>query len=100
MARSVVIAGDPGGVSVRRRESSRRAVCFTVNVCLKSSGNEICPGSRFKSCQLKEKKTKTKFNIAIQYSLAYINTVHTFSLLLLNLPRRFLGVGVFCVFII
>lgn len=49
MARSLGIAGDPGGVSVRNRDSSRNAVCLTVIVCLKSNGNDICPGSRFRS---------------------------------------------------
>lgn len=41
------IAGDPGGV--RKFASSLGAVCLTVMLCLKSSGNEICPGSRFRS---------------------------------------------------
>lgn len=49
IARSREIAGDPGGVSVRILESSLRAVCLTVIVCLKSNGNDICPGSRFNS---------------------------------------------------
>lgn len=49
IARNLGIAGDPGGVSVRKRESSNKAVCLTVIVCLKSNGNDICPGSRFKS---------------------------------------------------
>lgn len=41
------IAGDPGGV--RKFASSLGAVCLTVMLCLKSSGNDICPGSRFSS---------------------------------------------------
>lgn len=41
------IAGDPGGV--RKFASSLGAVCLTVILCLKSKGNDICPGSRFKS---------------------------------------------------
>lgn len=41
------MAGEPGGVWVF--ESSRNVVCLTVIVCLKSDGNDIWPGSRFKS---------------------------------------------------
>lgn len=41
------MAGEPGGF--RSRAASPIAVCFTVNVCLKSSGNDICAGSRFNS---------------------------------------------------
>lgn len=47
------IAGEPGGV--RKLASSLGAVCLTVMLCLKSSGNEICPGSRFKSCSTHSK---------------------------------------------
>lgn len=43
------MAGEPGG-GVRSFGSSLIAVCLTVIVCLKSNGNEICPGSRFRNC--------------------------------------------------
>lgn len=53
MALNLGIAGDPGGVSVRSLESSLSA-CLTVIVCLKSNGNDICPGSRFSSWEKKK----------------------------------------------
>lgn len=52
MARYREMAGDPGGVC--NFESSLSAVCLTVMVCLKSNGNDICPGSRFKSCKRRD----------------------------------------------
>lgn len=50
MALSLGIDGEPGGVSVLRRPSSLSVVCWTVIVCRKSSGKDICPGSRLSNC--------------------------------------------------
>lgn len=93
MALSRGIAGEPGGVSVRILDSSRVAVCLTVIVCLKSTGNDICPGSRFKSCNYEN------FNISLLYANHCLHLQSTLNLFLLNFPRRFFGVGVFCVII-
>lgn len=70
------IAGDPGGV--RKLASSLGAVCLTVMLCLKSSGNEICPGSRFKSYIIHTKeafscKEKMERRKIIQNELLFYN---------------------------
>lgn len=54
-------AGDPGGVSVRNRASSLTPFnVFTVMVCRKSSGKDICPGSRFNDYATKKRGKKTR----------------------------------------
>lgn len=62
-------AGDPGGV--RKFASSLVAVCLTVMLCLKSTGDEICPGSRFKSYfSMQNQKNKTGSELCSRVLLA------------------------------
>lgn len=70
MARYRGIAGDPGGV--RKFASSLGAVCLTVMLCLKSNGNEICPGSRFKSCARRTRPKIERNGVVVYRSIGNV----------------------------
>lgn len=92
MARSLGMAGEPGGVSERKRWSPAR---LTVIVCRKSCGKEIWPA------RIICKRLFVFVNLYFNRSARNTTMQFTLRRLLLNLPRRFIGVGVvFCCVII